>query len=141
MDHATRARPAADHEADATALRTSRLLAGILGPALLVTTTTETANLNIWAQTLPTLTYLNGLILFVAGLVVVRLHNRWERRWPVLVTSAGWLLVIAGFLRMAFPSADQPRSGVVVYVVIGSLLVLGAVLAFLGYRPNAYGDQ
>jgi cytochrome bd-type quinol oxidase subunit 2 len=137
MHHATPSRPAADRKADATTLRTSRLLAGILGPALLVTTTTETANLNIWAQNSPTLTYLNGLVLFVAGLVVVRLRNRWERRWPVLVTSAGWLLVIAGLLRMAFPSADQPRDGVAAYLVIGSLLALGAVLTFLGYRPNA----
>jgi hypothetical protein len=38
---------------------------------------------------------------------------------------------------MAFPSADQPRSGIAASLVIGSLLVLGAVLTFLGYRPNA----
>jgi hypothetical protein len=32
--------------------------------------------------------------LFIAGLAIVRVHNRWTNGWPVLVTILGWLFVL-----------------------------------------------
>ena len=37
----------------------------------------------------PPVVYLSGVLLFVAGLAIVRSHNRWARNWPVLVTLSG----------------------------------------------------
>jgi hypothetical protein len=114
----------------------SRVLAGIIGPTLMVMTATETPNLHIWNEKLPTVTYLDGMVLFIAGMVVVRLHNRWMRRWPVAVTAAGWLLLAAGAARMAFPEADQlPEGSPATYAVIAALFGLGGFLTFNAYRP------
>lgn len=32
-----------------------------------------------------------GPVLFVAGLAVIRAHNRWRLDWTLLVTVLGWL--------------------------------------------------
>ena len=47
---------------------TSQRIAAVLGPTLIVATTSEVINLHIWAQVDPALVYLNGLFLLVAGL-------------------------------------------------------------------------
>lgn len=40
-------------------------------------TISEALNLHIWRVNIVPVTYLNGLLLFVAGLSIVRAHNRW----------------------------------------------------------------
>jgi hypothetical protein len=115
-------------------LRVARQLASILGPVMIVTSTTEWVNLHIWAGQLPVVTYLNGMVLFIAGLVVLRLHPRWSRSWPAAVTLAGWMILIAGLLRMAFPEAPQPRDGLLATSLIALVLAYGSVLTWLGYR-------
>ena len=51
--------------------------------------------------------YLNGTILFVAGLAIVRHDNRRSGGWPVLVTLTSWLAILGGLLRMVAPAATQ----------------------------------
>lgn len=126
-----------DHKPEArNDSRTARLLASILGPTMIATTTTEWANLHIWAQPSPTLTYLNGLVFFVAGLTTLRLHHSVERSWTTAVTVAGSLLLGTGLLRMAFPEAPQPRDGFAAHAVIAAVFVFGSLLTWLGYRPE-----
>ena len=55
----------------------SKQLAGLFGPTLMALTISEALNLHIWRVNIVPVTYLNGLILFVAGLSIVRAHNRW----------------------------------------------------------------
>ena len=117
-------------------LGNARQLAAVLGPTMVVTTVTEWVNLHIWAGQLPVVTYLNGMLLFVGGLVVLRLHRTWRRSWTTTVTVAGWLLVVAGLLRMAFPDAPQPRDGVAASSVIALVLAFGCLLSWLGYRSH-----
>src|ERR1700724_838370 len=52
----------------------------------------------------PGLIFLSGILLFVAGLAIVRDHNVWVGGWPVLVTVLGWVAVLSGLLRMLFPT-------------------------------------
>src|SRR6266446_986196 len=52
----------------------------------------------------PALIFVSGILLFVAGLAIVRVHNRWTNGWPVLVTVLGWLFVLGGLARMLFPT-------------------------------------
>jgi uncharacterized membrane protein HdeD (DUF308 family) len=51
----------------------------------------------------PALVLVSGVLSFVAGLAVVRVHNHWAADWAVLVTIFGWLLLIGGLVRMLFP--------------------------------------
>jgi hypothetical protein len=120
----------------------SKQLAGLIGPALIALAVSETLNLGIWrsvpAESLAPVTYLNGTILFVVGLAVVRAHNRWRFGWPVLVTLVGWIVMLGGLYRMLAPSSGQlpERSPVAVYAVFAVIFVVGAVLAFIAYRRD-----
>lgn len=51
----------------------------------------------------PMIVMISGLLLFVAGLAIVRMHNRWVKGWPVIVTLAGWFGIVGGLVRMWFP--------------------------------------
>jgi hypothetical protein len=85
-------------------------------------------------------TYLRaGFPLFVAGLAIVRAHNRWEVSLPVVVTVVGWLALLSGLSRILFPTRLSPiavgavhSTGVLPAVVI-VCLVVGAFLSFKGY--------
>ena len=88
-------------------MTTSRHLAGLIGPTLVVLTVSEAMNFHIWATNMAPVTYLNGLISFVAGLAIVRVHNRWTRSWSVIVTLLGWIVLVGGLFRMFAPEAQQ----------------------------------
>ncbi|CAN5853244.1 hypothetical protein BH11PSE1_BH11PSE1_20220 [soil metagenome] len=119
----------------------SRHIAGLAGPALVAMTTSEALKLDIWAGVSPTLVYLNGLMLFVAGVSIVRTHNVWTRRWPVLVTLLGWGALAVGLLRMFAPRAPQLAPSGSTYAVIGLLFLVGGVLTFQGYRRQGPRDR
>ena len=112
----------------------SRRIAGLLGPTLIALAVTEAMNLRVMAENPAAvgLVYLNGTLLFVAGLAIVQVHNRWTRGWPVLVTVMGWIAVLAGLGRMIAP--QSATSGAAwVYGLLIVLLVIGIVLTFTGY--------
>lgn len=46
--------------------------------------------------------YMNGLALFVTGIVIALLHNIWVWNWVIIVTIAGWLFIIKGLFLMFF---------------------------------------
>jgi len=118
----------------------SAYIAKLLGPALIGITVTEWMNLDIFTAAIgpsfATHVYLNGTLLFIAGLAIVRAHNVWSRRWPVLITLVGWVAVVGGLSRMVAPvSAQQAgQSAPVVYASLVALLAIGVVLTF-----NSYG--
>jgi hypothetical protein len=69
----------------------SKHIAGLIGPTLVALAISEAINLHIWVNNIAPVTYLNGILLFVAGLSIVRVHNRWTGDWPVIITLVGWL--------------------------------------------------
>ena len=117
-------------------------IAKLVGPALIGLTITEWMNLDIFTAasgpSLATHVYLDGALIFVAGLAIVRAHNIWSRDWPVLITLVGWFAVIAGFGRMAAPLSSQQagQSAAIVYGSIVALLVIGIVLTCHAFRPG-----
>jgi hypothetical protein len=123
-------------------MKASRRLAGLLGPVLIVLGLTEILNNRIWFAAMAQapasfapLVYLNGTLLFVAGLAIVRDHNRWRLRWPLLMTLVGWFLVLLGLARMVFPEApsqDMPNTTALI-VLEGVLAAIGAFLTFKAY--------
>ncbi|MGC8536853.1 MAG: hypothetical protein ACP5QR_15195 [Rhizomicrobium sp.] len=114
----------------------SRQMAGLIGPSLMAVTASEFLNLPIWATGSPPLIYLNGAILFVAGLAIVRMHNLWTWRWPVCVTLVGWLAMAGGLYRMFLPTAPQLTGGVAAHGVIGALFGMGCLLTAMSLRPK-----
>lgn len=114
----------------------SSAIASLLGPTLVALSLSEALHLSIWADVDPTVVYLNGLLLFVAGLAIVRFHNRWKLHWSLLVTLLGWTVLLAGTYRMFFPRAPQLESGPAAYALISFNLLAGAALTLLGWKRN-----
>ncbi len=117
----------------------SKQIAGLLGPTLIALAITEWMNLPIWANTPAPVVYLSGTLLFVAGLSIVRVHNRWTGGWPVLVTLMGWLAILGGLIRMIAPVSAQQQTEqntTAVYALLIVLLAIGIYLTF-----NAYGRE
>jgi hypothetical protein len=112
----------------------SRHLAQVMGPALVALGATEAANLDIFTAQTPPVVYLNGFILFVAGLALVRWHNAWCLGWPVLVTLIGWAALLGGLVRMIWPEAPQLGPAAATYAMLAAL-----TLTFFGYRPVREG--
>ncbi len=80
--------------------------------------------------------YLNGAILFVAGLALVRAHNVWTWRWPVILTLLGWIALMGGLWRMAAPNAPQAPDNVLTYAGLAAVVAIGALLTIIAYGPK-----
>jgi hypothetical protein len=114
----------------------SRSIAGLLGPTLIALALSESMNLAIWTNTPVPVVCLSGTLLFVAGLSIVRVHNRWTRDWTVLVTLMGWFVILGGLIRMFAPVFAQQRTEqnlTAVYPLLIVLFVIGIVLTFKAY--------
>ena len=120
----------------------SRRIAGLLGPTVIALAVSEAMNLRVMAEhpAAVGLVYLNGTLLFVAGVAIVQVHNRWTRGWPVLVTVLGWFAILGGVMRMFAPQATT--SGATwVYGLLVALLAVGGVLTLKGYsRRESEGE-
>src|SRR5579863_5763022 len=103
---------------------------------MIVMTLSEMVNIHIWVSNTAAGVYLNGALLFLAGLAIVRVHNHWSRSWPVVVTIAGWFFIILGLFRMFAPELQLKGSKMTPFVVVEVLIVL-SVGIFLTVK--AYG--
>ena len=116
----------------------SKQLAGLIGPAMVALGVTEAINLHVFANQIAPVVYLNGAILFVAGLAIVRAHNLWTWRWPVIITLTGWITLIIGLWRMAMPEAPQMVENASTYVVLAAIGAIGAILSIKAYGSKVY---
>jgi hypothetical protein len=117
-------------------MTTARRIARILGPTLIAVGVTEAIDRDGMAGGGAAVVYLNGTLLFVAGLTIVQAHNRWVWAWPVLVTLTGWVLVLGGLYRMFAPAAPQLGEGVVAYGLLALLVAIGGVLTAKACRAE-----
>ena len=89
-------------------MTTSKIIAALLGPTLVVSGAMVLLNLDAMPAIVeelsksPMLIVLAGYAAFVPGLAIVYFHNRWTGGWPVLITVLGWLSLIIGFIRIMF---------------------------------------
>jgi hypothetical protein len=125
-------------------MSTSTLIAGLIGPTFVAGAVAVLLNLGTWPALVergfrdPALIFESGFPLFVAGLAIVRVHNRWEG-WPVVVTVVGWLGLLGGLSRILFPTrlvliaVGAVQSPGVLPAVAVVILVVGAFLSFKGY--------
>lgn len=129
-------------------MTTSKLIAGLMGPTFVAMAAAMLLNLNsmpILTEEIshePMLILVSGALLFIAGLAVVRVHNRWAADWSTVVTVLGWLAILSGLVRMLFPvelativPGVGERSDVIGPALVVFLL-LGLFLTFKAYRPE-----
>ena len=121
-----------------TGLLPAKNIAGLVGPSIVAVTLSETVNIHIWTGNTAAGVYLNGAILFVAGLALVRAHNLWVRGWPVLVTLTGWFIMLLGLFRMFFPELQLEGAKHTSNISIGTMLLMlvGLYLCYQAYRRD-----
>ena len=118
----------------------SKSIAKIVGPTLTVMVLSE---MRFWNPTLydtqvvPVI-YLNGILLFVAGLTIVKNHNIWTFGLQSILTIVGYAGIILGLFRMFFPQVQQSNfennNSILIVEVI--LILVGLFLTFKAYYPT-----
>jgi hypothetical protein len=127
---------------------TTKTIAGLIGPTLAAIALGVLLNLASFPALAeqvsrePALIFLSGVLLFIAGLAIVRVHNVWSGGWPVLVTILGWLALVGGLIRILLPTklAEMAAGfGQNTGLITASAIVLLVVGAFLSFK--AYGRE
>ena len=125
----------------------SKTIAGLMGPTLLAMGIAMLLNLGSFAVMVEqvshdiALIFISGVLLLVAGLAIVRVHNIWSG-WPVVVTVLGWLAIIGGLARLFFPARlaaiaanmGQHRGFLITAAII--LVLVGGFLSFKAYSRD-----
>ena len=118
----------------------SKRIAGLVGPTIVAMIVSEfpLVQPHLYDAQIPPVVYLSGVLMFVAGLAIVRAHNHWARDWTVLITLSGWFAFILGLFRMfaagLYQQGSANTSATTFMVLEGALLVCGLVMTFKAYR-------
>ena len=119
----------------------SKQLAGLIGPTMVALGATEASNMEVFSNQIAPVVYLNGSILFVAGLAIVRTHNLWTWRWPVIMTLTGWVALFGGLWRMAAPNAPQAAENVLTYAMLATISAIGVILSVKAYGSKVFSAE
>ena len=125
----------------------TRMFARVLGPYLVIATTTAIAHASqmrtlvsgfeansMWAWT-------SGAFVLPMGLVVVVLHQYWRGAAAIIVSGLGWLTTLKGLLLMAIPepyiSVVNSAVGAIGWWRAGMVVVglVGVYLTYVGWVP------
>jgi len=124
-------------------MASSKRIAGLLGPTIVVMVASEfpLVQPHLYDAQIPPVVYLSGVLLFVAGLAIVRAHNVWRRDWTVLVTLSGWFFLLVGLFRMfaagLYQRSSANASSIFFMLLEGVLFVLGLIMTFKAYSRSA----
>ena len=118
----------------------SKSIAGIVGPTHIVMIFSE---MRLWNPTLydtqiAPLIYLNGVLLFVAGMAIVKNHNIWIYGWQTIITIVGYIVIMVGLFRMFFPRIQEAEfdNGNSILIIEIILILIGLFLTFKAYFPT-----
>lgn len=122
----------------------SKRIAGLVGPTLAAMLVSEFPLIqpHLYDAQIPPVVYLSGVLMFVGGLAIVRVHNHWARDWTVLVTWTGWFGVGLGLFRM-FAAGQYQRgsanTSAGTFMVLEGLLLAGALV--MTFKAYTGGDR
>ena len=120
----------------------SKQIAALLGPTMVAMLVAEfpLVQPHLYDAQIPPVVYLSGVLMFVAGLAIVRVHNIWVRNWTVLVTLSGWSFLLLGLVRMfaagQYRQATASTSSWVFMLLEGCLLVVALFITFKAYSRS-----
>ncbi len=121
----------------------SKRIAALVGPTIVAMVASEfpLVQPHLYDAQIPPVVYLSGVLMFVGGLAIVRVHNQWTRDWTVLITLSGWFFLALGLFRMfaagAYQRSSAQTSATLFMVLEGALFVLGLIMTFQAYRRDA----
>jgi 1,4-dihydroxy-2-naphthoate octaprenyltransferase len=121
----------------------SKRIGGLLGPTIVAMIVSEfpLVQPHLYDAQIPPVVYLSGVLMFVAGLAIVRAHNHWAKDWTVLITLTGWFFLVLGLFRMFAAGLYQRGSantGASVFMVLEAfLLLVGLIITFKSYSRSA----
>src|SRR5262249_5501430 len=122
-------------------------IARLIGPAFIAVALGILANGPFYSALIreaahsPTLIYFSGRMSLVPGLAILNVHRSWSG-WPAIITIIGWLMAIAGVIRLVPPATtatlatDLYSKPLVFLIVAIVVLVVGAFLTVMGYRRS-----
>ena len=126
----------------------SKLIAGLVGPLLVAIGIAMLINRHVFPAMIGEiahsygLVFLSGILIFLAGVAIVRVHNVWTGGWRIVVTAMGWIAIASGIVRMWFPQRAAPIAEALGSNATGLLfggivvLALGAFLSFKAYLSD-----
>ncbi len=81
----------------------------------------------------------SGEISFIIGLAIAIDHPIWEYNWKGLITLIGYLLILKGILRFAFPNhvkkwVSKMMKGMGFWLTIIIMLAIGIYLIYCGFN-------
>ena len=121
-------------------------IARLIGPIFVVVGIGLLLNLHHYAAVIAqavrigALVYFSGVLALAAGLAMLNTYRAWTADWRVIVTVLGWLMLIAGVVRIVVPwvtvsLATALYSGSAAIAIVGVIvLIVGGYLSFQGYR-------
>jgi hypothetical protein len=124
---------------------TSRVLARIMGPLLIITALGVFLDLKSYQRLVeefsksPGLCYVGGFVALLLGLITLQFHSNWEPRWPVIITILGWIAVVKGVALIIFPGFVAGlwhpfmTSSAPLIVSLGISFAIGVFLSIKGY--------
>jgi uncharacterized membrane protein HdeD (DUF308 family) len=121
----------------------SMQIGALLGPAIVAMLVAEfpLVQPHLYDDQIPSVIYLSGVLMFVAGLAIVRVHSVWARDWTVLITLSGWSFFVLGLVRMfaasQYRQAAQAASSMTFMVLEGFLLAVALFITFKSYKRTA----
>jgi hypothetical protein len=123
----------------------TKLIAGFIGPLMAAIGIALLVNRQMFPEMAAQLAqnyaiiFLSGILSLLAGIAIVRVHNVWNRGWPVIVTVLGWLLIVGGLARMWLPQMAvriaESFSGEPTLLPLAGIVIfgLGVFLSFKAY--------
>jgi hypothetical protein len=121
----------------------SKQVGALVGPALIAILVSELPLVQprLYDAQTPPVVYLSGVLLFMAGLAIVRVHNAWARNWTVLVTLCGWSFLLLGLVRMfaasSYQQATLNASSTMLMLSEAFLLAIAFAITYKSYNSSS----
>lgn len=107
-------------------------ISGTIGPTLVILAFTEYINFDIWSESMPMLTFLNGLIFLILGLLIINFHWIWKG-WPILNTLTGIVMLLVGLMRMLFPDIARTEDDLLSTAIFMFMFFTGLFLSYKSF--------
>ena len=83
--------------------------------------------------------YFSGVLILLAGTIILNTHHVWSADWRVTVTLLGWFFSLVGAFRLLAPNFVSHIGGALItssgfFMVAGAIfLAIGGLLTYKGY--------
>ena len=123
----------------------TRMFARVLGPFLVISCVTAVVRASDMRALVtdfganPVWPWVTGAFILAGGLVIVALHQYWRGAAAIIVSLAGWLLVLRGLFLLAFPTAFMSMANSVLdasalwRTVCVCFALIGLYLTYVGW--------